>query len=103
MTMTPLESKTVYSLADIARFLLQEVKPRLDMLNVDYDATGGVKETLQQGDLDEDANLSGITKAQVDDGAYVLTNNIRTIFNDSYAQLEQLAARGTINNTFQPF
>lgn len=103
MSMSTLQLDTVKGGANLARFLLQEVKPRVDMFNVDYDAQGGVKDTLTQQDLDENASLSGLTKAELDDGMYVITALLKPLLGDNFSQLQKLASRGTVNNTFQPF
>lgn len=93
MTMTPLEIKTIRDGAAIAKQMLLQMKPKLDALNVDYDAAGGVKETVDQTDLDGEESLSGITKTQLDDGMYALTATLKGALDTAYTQLEKLASR----------
>lgn len=100
MPMTPLELQTVQKLAAVAKFLVQEVKPVVDALNVDYDSAGGVKSTLDQTKLDAEASLSGITKQQVDDGAYAITATLKDVLTNTFTQLEKLASRGVLTTTF---
>lgn len=98
--MTPLELKTVKDGAKVAWFIVNRIKPKLDALNIDYDASGGVKDTLGTGSTGDAAlatemSLSNLTKTQLDDGMYALTSVIRAalLITGSYAQLEQLASR----------
>lgn len=88
-----LEANTIARGRAMARKLLEEVKPILDGLNTIYDSAGGVKETVDQGDLDAASELSGLTKAQLDDAMYVMTATIKTALQDGYTQLAHLAAR----------
>lgn len=93
MTMTPLELKVIKEGAAVARMMLQQIKPRLDALNIDYDAAGGVKATVDQTKLDSEISLSLLTKAQLDDGMYALTATLKSAVDTAYTQLEKLAAR----------
>ncbi len=94
MALDALEATTIARATAAARKILEELKPILDGLNVIYDTeTTGAKVTITQADLDSAPNLSGITKAQLDDGMYVLTATIRTAVANGYTQLAQLSAR----------
>ena len=93
MAITILEQNTVIAGSELAKKLVQEIKPALDFLNVVYDADDGVKETLIQGDLDGVPAFSGITKAQVDDGMFALTSSLKTALDGVYSQLTILASR----------
>lgn len=92
MAITALESNTVSRGAALAKRVL-ELKAEIDYLNIIYDASGGVKETLTQAELDSVPSFSGVTKAQVDDGMFALTSGLKTAITNSYTQLAQLAAR----------
>ena len=50
--------------------------------------------TLLARVLNEQRDLSGLTKQQLDDGLYALTATIRGDVTAAYAALVQLAARG---------
>lgn len=96
--MNTLQLKTIKDGAKIAKFMLQWVKPRVDAINIDYDAAGGVKETLGAttvGDaaLAAEESLSNLTKAELDDAMYALTAVLKTAYDGSYSQLEKLASR----------
>ncbi len=93
MAITTLEQNTVTKGANAAKLVIEQLKPAIDALNIIYDSQGGIKETLTQGELDSVASFSGITKAQVDDGMFVLTSTLRTAINTAYSQLAELAAR----------
>ncbi len=94
MAITALEQDTVSRGIATAAKVLRDIYPLVKELNILYDSTGGVKDTLTQPDLDGVASYSGITKAQVDDGMFVLTSTLRTAIESAYAQLAELAARG---------
>lgn len=93
MALTALEQNTVIRGLQIAKKVIEELKPAVDALNIIYDAEGGVKTTLTQEDLDGVAIFSGLTKAQLDDGMYVLTAVLKTDISNGFTQLIQLAAR----------
>lgn len=93
MAIDVLEANTVSKGMQIAKLILEQVKPVIDALNVVYDSQGGVKETLTQAELDSVSSYSGLTKTQLDDGMYVLTSTLRQAIANGYAQLIQLAAR----------
>lgn len=100
--MDVLELKTVKKGALFAKLLVEKVKPALDVLNIDYDASGGVKDTLGAGstgdaELATEASLSNLTKAELDDGMYVLTSVLKAAIDGSYSQLEKLASRADSN------
>lgn len=94
MALSVLEKATISEGIQAARTVINELKPVLDRLNVVYDSVGGVKETTTQNNLDLVTDWSGVTKAQVDDGMFVLTSTLRTAINNAYTQLVQLASRG---------
>lgn len=93
MAITKLEYETVIKGFKTARIVLESVKPLVDSLNVIYDSGGGVKETLTQAELDGQADFSGLTKQQLDDGMYALTATLRTDIANAVTQLAQLSAR----------
>lgn len=93
MALTTLETTTVNRTAAVSRKLLEEVKPVLDMLDVIYNAVGGVGDTIPDPSPDLEAAFSGLTKTQLDDALFVLTGAVKTAITDGYAALAQLAAR----------
>ena len=93
MPMSQLETDTVAKMCAIAKQLLADVQPRLESLRSIYDSAGGVKETLTQAEMDEVAALSGLTKTQLDDAAFVMTGAILTGIENGYAGLAAVAAR----------
>jgi hypothetical protein len=93
MPMSTLEKDTLAKAFAVCKTLLLDIQPKLAGLAQIYDSVGGVKETLTQAELDELAELSGLTKAQVDDGLYVLTTTLFPALVNGYPALAQLAAR----------
>ena len=93
MALSQLEATMIARAISVARKAIEEVKPATDRLNVDYNAAGGASTTVTQANLDAATNLSGLTKAQLDDGMAALVALLTAIEN-SFAPLEQLAARG---------
>jgi hypothetical protein len=93
MPMTVLESDTVAKFCASAKQLLGDVQPKLESLRAIYDSAGGVKETLTQEEMDENAALSGLTKGQLDDAAFAMTGAVLTGIENGYAAIAQLAAR----------
>jgi hypothetical protein len=95
MPLTTLEANTIARAITAAKRVLDEFKPAIDQLNIIYDSAGGAKVTITQAKLDEAGNLSGLTKAQLDDALYVLTNNVRLALDAAaVTALAHLAARG---------
>ena len=94
MALTALEKATIGEGIQAARKIINELKPVLDRLNVIYDANTGAKVTITQNNLDLVADYSGLTKAQLDDGMYVLTATLRADIVNAYTQLVQLGSRG---------
>lgn len=94
MALSQLEANTIARAIATCNVLLSQVKPVLDSLNTLYNATGGVKTTITQANLDAAANLSGLTVQQVSDALFALTGALLTDVQTSYTQLAQLAARG---------
>ena len=93
MALSALEQNTISRAIQAAKYLVEQLKPILDELNVIYDADGGAKSTITQQGLDAVASFSGLTKAQLDDGFYVLTATLRGDLVNGYSQLAQLAGR----------
>lgn len=93
MSLSALGQNTVTRGINAAKYLIEVLKPVLDELNIIYDASGGLKSTIVQSDLDGIASFSGLTKAQLDDGMFALTSTIKTGLTNAYSQLAQLAAR----------
>jgi hypothetical protein len=77
----------------VSKTVLNDLQPKLASLQQLYDAAGGVGTTLTQEELDEVAELSGLTVQQVTDGMYVLTTIILPGIVQGYPALAQLAAR----------
>lgn len=94
MALSQLEQDTIDKGIQAAKRFVAELKPILDQLNVIYDGANGVKTTVAQPGLNEVAALSGLTKAQLDDGFYALTATLKGAIDSTYTQLMQLAARG---------
>ena len=94
MALNALEQSTVNRGIAAARKVITELKPVLDDLNVVYDReTVGVKATVTQEDLDGATYLSGLTKAELDDGMFALTSTLKTAIGNAYTQLAILASR----------
>lgn len=93
MALSTLELNTIRRGAQMARLVIDQLKPVIDELNVIYDADDGVKEIVDQEALDTEPSLSGLTKAQLDDGMYALTATLKTTIGNAYTQLVHLAAR----------
>ena len=93
MSMTTLEYDTLTTAFTIAKTLLTDLQPRLGQLQQIYDSAGGVKDTLTQEEMDAIPTLSGLTKAQADDGLYALTTVLLPALEASYTALTHLAAR----------
>ena len=93
MPMSQLESDTVAKMCAIAKQLLADVQPKLESLRSIYDSAGGVKETLTQAEMDEVSALSGLTKTQLDDAAFVMTGAILSGIENGYNGLDAVAAR----------
>lgn len=96
MAMTTLEQDTVSKGCKAARAVVEDLKPLIDRLNIIYDAADpvGLKYTITQPKLDSVTSFSGLTKTQLDDGMYALTNTLRTAITNAYTALVELAARG---------
>lgn len=92
MPMTTLESDTIAKACAVAKQLLADLQPRLAGLDSIYNSVGGVKETLTQVEMDENAALSGLTKSQLDDALFAMSGMLTSITN-AYASLAQVAAR----------
>lgn len=93
MPMTPLERDVQAKSFAICKTLLNDVLPKLQGTDSIYNSAGGVKETLEQAEMDEEPALSGLTKAQLDAGIYAMTAVILPAIQNNYAVLSQLAAR----------
>ena len=93
MAMNPLEYDTLNAAFAVSRIILNDLQPKLLFLQQQYDAAGGVKESLTQEEMDEVAALSGLTKQQADDGLYALTAVMLPAITQTYAVLSVLASR----------
>lgn len=93
MPISTLEKDTLAKSFAVSKQLLLDIQPKLAGLQQIYDSAGGVKETLTQAELDEIAELSGLTVQQVTDGLYALTTVILPGIVQGYPALAQLAAR----------
>jgi hypothetical protein len=93
MPVSILERDTLAKSFAVCKQVLLDLQPKLASLAQIYDSAGGVKITLTQEELDELAELSGLTKTQVDDGLYVLTTLLLPAIENGYPALAQLAAR----------
>lgn len=93
MAMNALEYDTLNMAFAMCRMIINDLQPRLLALQQQYDSAGGVKETLTQQEMDEVAALSGLTKAQADDGLYALTTVMLPAITNSYPALSTMASR----------
>jgi hypothetical protein len=93
MPMSQLENDTIAKMCVIAKQLLADIQPKLEILRSIYDSAGGVKETLTQEEMDENTALSGLTKTQLDDAAFVMTGSILTGIESGFNGLAAVAAR----------
>jgi hypothetical protein len=93
MSMSQLEYDTVNVIAAICKQVINELEPKLAELQQLYDASGGVKESLTQEELDEIAVFSDLSKTTLDDAAYALTTTILPAITNSFPALAQVAAR----------
>jgi len=93
MAITQLEFDVVNSIAALCKQVISELEPKLSELQQLYDATGGVKESLTQEELDEIAVFSDLSKTTLDDAAYALTTTILPAITNSFPSLAQVAAR----------
>lgn len=93
MAISALEKDTVSNGMNAAKLVINDLKPLLDKLQILYDSAGGVKTTLTQGEIDSVSSWSELTKTQLDDGMYALTNTLKTAIDSTYTALAQLAAR----------
>jgi hypothetical protein len=92
MPMSQLERDTLAKNFALCKNILADLQPRLAGLNEVYNAAGGVKETLDQTELDELPELSGLQKTTVDDAVFALSN-VLTAIDAAYPALAQCAAR----------
>jgi hypothetical protein len=92
MPMSHLEKDTLAKHFALCKNILADLQPRLAALNEVYNAAGGVKETLDQTELDELPELSGLQKTTVDDAVYALSTMASSI-DAAYSSLAQCAAR----------
>lgn len=93
MAITKLEQDTVSIGLQTAKKLIDELKPVLDKLNALYDAEGGVKATLTQGEMDSITSWQGLTKQQLDDGMYAMTSVARGGIINAYNALVEMGFR----------
>lgn len=93
MPMSQLESDAIAKSCAVAKQLLFDLQPKLEGLRAIYDSEGGVKTTLTQEEMDENAALSGLTKQQLDDALFAMTGAILTGIENGYSAIAQIAAR----------
>jgi hypothetical protein len=94
MPMDQLERDFLAKLFAVSKMVLQDLHPRLATLNELYNAAGiGIATTLTQAELDELAELSGLTVQQVSDATYALTAVILPGITNAYGPLTQVGAR----------
>ena len=93
MPMSQLESDSIAKSCAVAKQLLFDLQPKLEGLRAIYDSEGGVKTTLTQEEMDENAALSGLTKTQLDDALFAMTGAILTGIENAYSAIAQIAAR----------
>jgi translation initiation factor 6 (eIF-6) len=94
MPMNSLERDFLAKLFAVSKTVLQDLQPRLSGLNELYNAAGiGISNTLTQDELDELAELSGLTVQQVADATYALTAVILPGITNAYPALAQTSAR----------
>ena len=93
MPLSQLERDTLSKAFAVSKMILLDLQPKLAGLQQIYDAAGGVKDTLVQSELDEEAALSGLTVQQVTDGMYALTTVLLPAIEAGYPALAQLSAR----------
>jgi hypothetical protein len=89
----PVLSDVITQYAKLAAELV-EMKGTIDRLQVQYDAAGGFKQTItpeQEGEIAE--TFYGLTKTELDDGAYVITGTLQGILDTAFTQLVKLAVR----------
>lgn len=94
MSLNVVEKNVVSEGAQLAKKIINDIKPVLDRLNIVYDSDGGAKTTIDQTGLDEIAAFSNITKGQLDAGMYALTATLKAAVDSAYSALTILAARG---------
>jgi len=92
MPVSTLERDTLAKHFALCKSVLADLQPRLAGLNEVYNAAGGVKETLEQAEMDELPELSGLQKTVVDDAVYALSN-VLSALDAAYPALAQCAAR----------
>ena len=93
MPASQLELDTLGKAFAVSKQLLLDIQPKLEGLREIYDSVGGVKATLTQEDMDAIPELSGLAKAQLDDGLFVLTTILVPALENGYPSLAKLAAR----------
>lgn len=92
--MDTLELSTVNRGINLSKRVL-ELQLEMQQLDIIYNSTGGVSETLTQADLDSRPEYSGLTKQQVDDAFYAMTATLKTDINNAMTALTHLACRAS--------
>jgi hypothetical protein len=92
MALSAQASDTISKAISSSENLLEVSYPVLREIDVVYNSAGGLKTTITQADLDAVPGLSGLTKQQLDDAVYALTQ-VKTQLETSYTALVQLASR----------
>jgi hypothetical protein len=93
MPMTTLEYDTLNLAFAVSKTVLTDLQPRLAALQQQYDADGGVGDTLTQEEMDLQPALSGLTKQAADDGLYALTAVLLPAITQGFTALSALASR----------
>jgi len=93
MALDKLALDTISRSMQAAKLLLDQAMPLVNQLDIVYNQAGGLKETITDADLAEVASFSGLTKQQLDDGMYALTNGVKGALTASYDALVELAVR----------
>jgi hypothetical protein len=93
MPLSQLERDVIAKGCATCKQVLLDLQPKIAAMNEIYNATGGASSTITQGELDEEAALSGLTKAQLDDALFALTSGILPAIVAGYTALAQLGAR----------
>jgi len=92
MTISTLEHDVLAKHFALCKTVLADLQPKLASLNELYNAVGGVKETLDQAEMDELPELSGLLKTTVDDAVFALSNVLSAI-DAAFPPISQCAAR----------
>jgi len=93
MPLNSYEILTIQRVTQMARLVVEQLKPGIDNLDVVYNSAGGVKDTITAADLGQDALYGGMTEQQLDDAVYALTVTIKTAVDTALPVLQNVAYR----------